>query len=68
MYVKSDCLTSPHIPNSSSTGGKKQVMLNLYRLKLADCLDDSNVLQETQEYAENTTELLNNYTDFETLV
>jgi hypothetical protein len=31
-------------------------------------LDESNILQETQEYAENTTELLNNYTDFETLV
>jgi hypothetical protein len=42
--------------------------VNLYQLKLADCLDDSNILQETQEYAENTTELLNNYTDFETLV
>ncbi|MDI9873192.1 hypothetical protein [Flectobacillus rivi] len=42
--------------------------MNLYQLKLAECLDDSNVLQETQEYAENTTELLNNYTDFENLV
>lgn len=52
----------------STTGGKKQAKVNLYQLKLAECLDDSNILQETQEYAESATELLNNYTDFETLV
>ena len=45
-----------------------QAKVNLYQLKLAECLDDSNILQETQEYAESATELLNNYTDFETLV
>ncbi|MDI9862550.1 fibronectin type III domain-containing protein, partial [Flectobacillus roseus] len=35
----------------STTGGKKQAKVNLYQLKLAECLDNSNILQETQEYA-----------------